>query len=175
VREAFRQLAEQGLLVLVPHRGAAVAALTERDVYEIYSLLMFTERLALRFIKRRFSDEARAKLRTALDAMQDAAARGDASAVARADLEFNDALYGYSGHRRLRQLWTGLRYQSFLLVWGYASRAYPSLGAIVDHHAKIVNLLEHARWDELLSYLERNGDRVETRLLDFPSGNSETT
>ena len=95
--------------------------------------------------------------------------------VARADLDFNDALYQYSGHHRLRQLWTGLRYQSFLLVWGYASRAYPSLNAIVEHHARIVELLEHAKWDELLGYLERNGDRVETRLLDFPSASGKPT
>jgi DNA-binding GntR family transcriptional regulator len=167
VREAFRQLAEQGLLVLVPHRGAAVATLTERDAYEIYSLLVFTERLALRFIKRRLSDAPRDGLRRALDAMQEAAARGDASAVARADLAFNDALYECAGHRRLQQLWTGLKYQSFLLVWSYASRAYPSLTAIVEHHARIVNLLEHARWDELLGYLEANADRVELQLLDF--------
>jgi len=175
VREAFRQLAEQGLLVLVPHRGAAVATLTERDAYEIYSLLVFTERLALRFIKRRLSAAARVRLRMALDAMQAGAARGDALAVARADLEFNDALYECAGHRRLQQLWAGLKYQSFLLVWGYASRTYPSLTAIVEHHARIVTLLERARWDELLAYLEQNGDRVELQLLDYSNLTAEST
>lgn len=57
-------------------------------------------------------------------------------------------------------------YQRFLLVWSYASRAYPSLTAIVEHHARIVNLLEHVRWDELLGHLEANADRVELQVLD---------
>ncbi|HLJ59100.1 MAG TPA: GntR family transcriptional regulator [bacterium] len=167
VREAFRELAEQGLLVLAPHRGATVPVLTERDAYEIYSIMMFTERLALRLVKDHLSDALLLRFKEALQAMRTAAERGDAAGVAHADLAFNDALYAFAGHRRLQRLWQGLKFQCYLLVREYADRTYASLPAIVEHHATIADLLEHARWDQLRKYLENNADRVDARLLEL--------
>jgi len=167
VREAFRELAEQGLLVLAPHRGVTVTVLTERDAYEIYSVLMFTERLALRLVKQQLSDALLGRFKEALLAMQAAAERDDAAGVAHADLAFNDALYAFAGHRRLQRVWQGLKLQCYLLVREYANRTYASLPAIVRHHATIADLLEHARWDDLRAYLESNADRVDARLLEL--------
>ncbi|SRR5579871_1385454 len=167
VREAFRELAEQGLLVLAPHRGATVPLLTERDAYEIYSILAFTERLALRLVKEHVSDPLLARFKEAVREMRAAAERGDASGVAHADLAFNDTLYAFAGHRRLSRLWQGLKAQCYLLVREYAQRTYASLPAVVEHHATIVDLVEHAGWEELRRYLEANAERVDTRLLEL--------
>lgn len=168
IREAFHELAELGLLVLTPHRGARVTALTAQDAHEIYSLMVITERLAFRLVKRRMSESLLAELREALRAMRAAAGRGDILGVARADLQFTDTLFQHTAHRRLQRIWQGLKFQSYLLVRDYASRVYPSLPAVVEHHTKIVHLLENARWDQLLAYLEENGDRIEVRLLESP-------
>ena len=167
VREAFRELAEQGLLVLSPHRGARVSALANEDAYEVYSLMVITEHLALRLLKRRLTPEFLAELGDAVDAMRGAAEREDVLGVARADLRFNDALFRQVGHGRLRHLWQGLKFQSYLLVRDYATLAYPSLSAMVAHHAAIVDLIELARWDELFAYLNDNDDRIEARFLEF--------
>ena len=166
IREAFRELAELGLLVLTPHRGARVAVLTQRDVYEIYSLTAVLERLAFRLVKRRLPD-ALPDLTEALRRMGAAAERGDVLGVVRADLEFSDALFLHAAHRRLQHFWHSLKYQSYRLVRDYASRVNPSLPEAVAHHTKILDLLQNAHWDELRAYLEEHGDRVESLMLDF--------
>ncbi|HKV43312.1 MAG TPA: FCD domain-containing protein [bacterium] len=145
-----------------------MTALTAQDAHEIYSLMVITERLAFRLVKRRMSESLLAELREALRAMRAAAGRGDILGVARADLQFTDTLFQHTAHRRLQRIWQGLKFQSYLLVRDYASRVYPSLPAVVEHHTKIVHLLENARWDQLLAYLEENGDRIEVRLLESP-------
>lgn len=165
IREAFRELSELGLLVLTPHRGARVAVLNERDAYEIYSIMAIIERLAFQLAKRRLPEGLLADLREALTVMRAAAERADFLGVARADLQFTDAVFQHAEHRRLQRCWHGLKYQSYLLVRDYASRVYPSLPAVVEHHTRIVDLLENARWDQLLAYLEENSDRIERRLL----------
>lgn len=167
VREAFRELAEQGLVVLSPHRGAHVSALANEDAYEVYSLMVITEHLALRLLKRRLTPPLLAELKDAVQAMRDAAERQDVLGVARADLQFNDALFRHVAHGRLRHQWQGLKFQSYLLVRDYAALAYPSLSAMVAHHARIVDLLEDAHWDALFTYLHDNDARIEARFREF--------
>ena len=43
VREAMRRLHTEGLLTFIPHRGAFVARLEERDIYKIYDLRVVLE------------------------------------------------------------------------------------------------------------------------------------
>jgi len=140
--------------------------LAERDAHEIYSLMVIIERLAFRLVQRRLSEALLADLRETLRVMRTAAARADVLGVARADLQFTDVVFRHVAHRRLQRFWHSLKYQSYLLVRDYANRVYPSLPAVVEHHTKIVHLLENAGWDELLAYLVENGERIEARLLE---------
>lgn len=174
VREAFRQLAEQGLLVLSPHRGARLSALANEDAHELYSLMVASEHLALRLLRHRLATTLVTRLHSAVQAMRDAAHRGDRLGVARADLQFNDALFAEIGHGPLRHLWQDLKFQSYLLVRDYAALAYPSLSTMADHHANIVALVEHGEWDRLFAYLNENNDRIETRFLEL-SGAAATS
>lgn len=166
VREAFRQLAEQGLLVLSAHRGARVSALAGADAFEVYSLMAVTEHLALRLLKRRLSASLLGELRTAVDSMGMAAEQQDILGVARADLQFSNALFRHVAHGRLRHLWQRLKFQSYLLVRDYATVVYPSLTAMVKHHAKMVDLLETADWDQLFVYLHDNDQRIEAHFRE---------
>jgi len=48
VREAFRQLEAEGLVVFYPHRGAVVSELSNREVEEIYEIRIALETTAIR-------------------------------------------------------------------------------------------------------------------------------
>lgn len=168
IRDALRDLAEQGLIHLSPHRGARVASLDARDAYEVYTLMAAAEGLALRLVKRRVSARVIDELKSALQTMRRAATRGDNSELARADLEFTDAVFRHANHHRLRRVWQNLKFQSYLLVREYVKRVYSSLSSLVDHQQRLVTLLESASLEELISYLQQNDERVE-RALRPPS------
>ena len=57
VREAFRQLEEQGILVSYPNRGTFVVSIDENDAHEIYMLRINLESLAVRLATPRWEPE----------------------------------------------------------------------------------------------------------------------
>ena len=63
LREALRQLVEEGLLVTVPYTGTHVASLSVEDVHEIYSLRTALETFAFELVWPRRDDRFRRELR----------------------------------------------------------------------------------------------------------------
>lgn len=88
VREALRGLARDGLVRLVPGRGAFVADVTEREVSEIYQCRMQLEGLAARLAAERMAPEALATFRHLASAMQEAVDRDDHGAYFQLNLAF---------------------------------------------------------------------------------------
>jgi len=92
VREALIILQSEGLVELVPNRGASVRTITADDIVEIYNLRGLLESHAARLASERATVEQ-------LDAMEDAQirlrrmlARGSAADQAMADLAFHTAV-----------------------------------------------------------------------------------
>lgn len=74
VREALRDLAADGLIVLDPHRGAIIHELDVSELVEVYEIRKALEPLAIRKTARRITDEqldAAARLQVEMDAQDD--------------------------------------------------------------------------------------------------------
>lgn len=107
VREALRQLGEQGLVEHLPRRGVRVCELSARDMTELFGLRDALERFAVdeMFAGSGRRDPARlARLQRATERIERAAADdGEGAAVDRAEAhrEFHLALVELAGHRHL--------------------------------------------------------------------------
>jgi len=77
LREALKVLASEGLIELVPGRGAIVKRLTRKDVRDMLDVLVALETLAGRLACRHASDGDIARLRTIHDEMMSLYAAGD--------------------------------------------------------------------------------------------------
>lgn len=73
VREALRMLAAQGIVEIVPHRGARVNGLAVRDVIELAEVRAALEGMAARLAAERIDDEQLEHLGRVWDAFDDAA------------------------------------------------------------------------------------------------------
>ncbi len=62
VREAFRQLELEGLIQIIPNKGAYVTGITEKDVKDIYIIRSQLEGLCARWATEHISDEQLAEL-----------------------------------------------------------------------------------------------------------------
>src|SRR5205807_4012772 len=69
LREALKFLASEGLIELVPTRGAVVRRFSPQDVQDSLSVLGYLEGLAGRFACARATDEEIAEIRAVHDAM----------------------------------------------------------------------------------------------------------
>jgi DNA-binding GntR family transcriptional regulator len=77
IREAFKALEEQGLVVRKPRRGAFVPEMTEKDVREIYMLKASLYSLATSLAMDRFSDRDRKTLSAIVHRMAQIAGTDD--------------------------------------------------------------------------------------------------
>ncbi|HTR86416.1 MAG TPA: GntR family transcriptional regulator [Reyranella sp.] len=138
LREALRQLIEEGLVVTVPYTGTHVASLSVEDVREIYSLRTVLEGFAFEQLwprrDERFRDELVAR-NEALIATIDA---GDDRASISAEMHFHSLVYEMCGHRQLERAWHGLRGR-LQLYWAAHHRAHGRRGPRRDSHDSYIN------------------------------------
>ena len=92
VREAIRQLASEGLVTIVAHRGAFVASLDPDEIRELYQVRGALECLAIRESVPRITDEQIADLEHLLDQMRALEPEGNEESTVVLDREFHERL-----------------------------------------------------------------------------------
>ena len=133
LREALRQLIEEGLVVTVPYTGTHVAPLSVEDVREIYSLRTALEIFAIEQVWERRDDRFRAELVRRNDALVATIDAGDDRASIETELAFHGLVYEASGHRLLQRAWASLRGR-LQLYWAAHHRAHGRRGPRRDSH-----------------------------------------
>jgi DNA-binding GntR family transcriptional regulator len=111
VREAIRQLELEGLVVMVPRKGAYVAELSLRDMAEVFEMRAALDGLAAALAAERITEEEIDFLERCLLEISDAIARKDLKACIEADTTFHERLYRASRNMRLAQTIANLREQ----------------------------------------------------------------
>lgn len=76
VREALRELESEGLVTVIPQRGAVVATLSAREAADLYEARVAIEALVVRRFVERAPDPAIAELREAVDEFTALSERG---------------------------------------------------------------------------------------------------
>jgi DNA-binding GntR family transcriptional regulator len=104
VREALQQLAQEGLVQIIPGRAITVAAPTIQEVLEVVHVRELLEPELVRLAAETLSAEAQEILRTVIQAMELAVANGDRPAWSKADTIFHETLSSYCPNRLLGQL-----------------------------------------------------------------------
>jgi DNA-binding GntR family transcriptional regulator len=89
LREALAQLAAEGLVTVVPRKGALVTSLTRQDVEDLFDVRLALEVLAARTAARRRTDEDLTRLRGLLVDAGSAHAAGDDARVAMLNTAFH--------------------------------------------------------------------------------------
>lgn len=119
IREAIRQLELEGLVIMVPRKGAQVASITEKSMRDVLEVRLALEKLAVELACSRISDEYKGKLEETLVEFEKATETGDASAIAKADVAFHDAIFVATGNMRLGQMVNNLAEQMYRYRFEY--------------------------------------------------------
>ena len=101
VREALTLLGEEGLVELLPHRGARVPPLSIDELEEIYAARMGLEGLAARYASIRISGEQLETLRLTLPRLAALCSAGELQSYLSEDRAFVLTCYAASGRPRL--------------------------------------------------------------------------
>jgi len=108
VREALRQLEQEGLVRSFPRRGAIVVALPEDEIEAFYELRADIEARAFARACERVTPQDLDELSATLDDLSSALALGDVDAITTADMRFHRTVMDLSGFTLLKQMWSSL-------------------------------------------------------------------
>ena len=113
VREAIHKLEQEGLVIMMPRRGAQVAQITEKDLCEVLEVRLGLEEMAVRFACERMSDEQFKELCAAADEFSAAIDRNDLTTLAQADEKFHSLICRATGNDCLCSITNNLREQMY--------------------------------------------------------------
>jgi DNA-binding GntR family transcriptional regulator len=110
VREALRDLEDEGLVVIYPHRGAKVSELSVAELEDIYDMRAVLEAMAARLAVPRMTQATYAELDAIVEQMDSHLV----DVVAEVDLnhQFHCTLYSASGREHLCELNRELRFRT---------------------------------------------------------------
>lgn len=151
VREAFLQLAEEGLVIIAPQRGTTVAKISARQVRQAQFSREVLER-AIFAVACRNSPDDRA-LRESLDTQRSAVERQDIAGFYEADREFHHELARLSGYDGAGRLAGGARVHLNRVRWlGLPDRRNLE-SALAEHEeiAEAVSAGDPVRGDAVLA------------------------
>ena len=93
VREAFRQLELEGLIQIVPNKGAYVTGITAKDVKDIYMIRSLLEGLCARLATEKITREQMEEMEENIYLADFHAQKGHMDQMAELDNRFHDILY----------------------------------------------------------------------------------
>lgn len=140
VREAIRQLAVDGFVVVYPNRGAFTVGFEPDDIEEIFSLRASLEVLAIRRAAQSLTRADLAQLEDLIDEMRIVEAGTDRFAGADVDARFHATLMEISGHKRAHAAWRTISAQITMAVYS-ATTYYEDMEALADRHVAIIDVL----------------------------------
>ena len=136
VREAIRMLGDEGLVDLIPRRGAQVAQISLQELKDVLEIRKSLEVLATERACEIMDEEEMYALRRAEERFDTAVRGGDPTELAEADV-----IYTAAGNRRLLSILSNLREQMYRFRLEYLKQP-DTLANLVEEHRAIVSAVE---------------------------------
>lgn len=141
LREAFRQLEADGLIVNIPNRGAYAVGLSNRDISDLFDLRFLFEIQAVEWAIKRMTDEEIDELKETIEFMEFYTLKDDTEKVLQFNSQFHTLIYQGTKDRILSKTLT--MYQTYL-KHSAPAKTYSGdyLKTILDEHKSIFNAFE---------------------------------
>lgn len=104
VREALRQMELEGLVKIIPNKGAFVIGITAEDMEDIYTMRSLLEGLCAKFAADRISAEQLDKLEEIAYLTDFHVNKGNLEKLYELDNQFHEVMYEASGSRMLKHV-----------------------------------------------------------------------
>lgn len=142
VREAIRKLELEGLLVMVPRKGAYVADVSLDDVINVLEVRASLEGLAASLGAKRRTDEDIEKLEEKAEELLQCVKSRDTKGMIKSDADFHDILLNTSKNSKLTSIVEGLRDQVHRFRVIYFTEYEENAKKLIDEHEEILKSLK---------------------------------
>lgn len=140
VREAIRMLELEGLVVMIPRKGAEVANITVKDLKDALEVRMAIEALSVRLACKRIDEKGKEELKQVCIAFREAINSKLVPAIVEADEVFHNTIYKLSQNPRLINIAQNLREQVYRYRVEYV-KDFSYHDNLVTEHDQITNAI----------------------------------
>lgn len=164
VREAIRKLELEGLVLMIPRKGAVVAEITISDLDDVLEVRMALEELAVKHASRRITQEQLQELENLAENFRKSLAGDDVGACAQADMLFHDAIYEATRNTRLIQILNNLREQMYRYRMEYLKNQDVH-EQLLNEHVEILEALKNHDEKSALLWITRHIERQKEHII----------
>lgn len=164
IREAIRMLELEGLVTMIPRRGAEVSRISKKDLRDVLEVRRALDALAVRLACERITPEEKAALEEAAMDFERSTKTKDATTIAQADVRFHDIILEASDNKRLMQLVNNLaeRVYRYRLEYIKDSRNHQRL---IEEHEEILKWIEQGEKERAQTAIETHIDNQEKNII----------
>lgn len=141
IREAMRKLELEGLVVMIPRRGAQVANITEKDLNDVLEVRIALENLSIEKACQYMTEEQMDELKAAALKFERSIAGQNPVRLAEADEAFHEIIYKASDNRRLKQVLNNLREQIYRYRVEYLKEE-ETRNLLIQEHQELYNAIQ---------------------------------
>ncbi len=167
IREALRQLEQEGLVMRYNNRGCFVTDFSEEDVREVFSLRSSLECMSIEWAAPRMKPGDFAVLRKMIEDQSQAAQEHDFARLASLDMRFHEFICEKAQHSRLLKEWHALHAQCQMLL----NRRFQALSdytpeTVSEDHKEILDAIERQDTATAIRLTKEISSRVELECIE---------
>lgn len=164
VREAIHKLEQEGLVVMMPRKGAEVARITEKSLTDVLEVRRTLDALSARLACERITAEQLLELERAAAQFEEATHQEDTAQIALKDVAFHDIIVNATGNQRLAQLLNNLSEQMYRYRFVYLKN-HTHYEMLVEEHRLILSAIKKHQPEEAASCAMLHIDNQEKAVI----------
>ncbi len=165
IREAIRKLANEGLVTMIPRKGAVVAGISEKMLMDVLQVRMTLEKMAYECAFKYITPEQIDELKEAEQAFETAIADNDLVKIAETDEQFHFIIYNATQNDKLKEILTNLRENMYRYRMEYAKNR-ESREKLTEEHSALVDTFIKRDLEKGLKIVEEHIHNQEIVILE---------
>lgn len=172
VREAIRKLELEGLVVMLPRKGAYVANMSLKDIIDVLEIRATLEGLASSLAAERINPENIKELEKIAKEFEESAKSSDVDVLLKKDVEFHECIFKSTNNKKLHQLINSLWEQVYRFRETYIAD-YETVKNIIDEHKAIVDAIKKGDNELAKKYAKEHIEKAENFMIERTVNNKE--
>ena len=165
IREAIKKLSDEGLVTLVPRKGAIVAGISQKMLTDVLQVRMTLEKMAYECAFKNFKNKDKEAMERAEQAFEDAVKEGDLIKITEADEAFHFAIYDAANNDKLSELLQTLKENMYRYRMEY-SKDISTRTSLIEEHRQIYDSFINRHYAAGLKVVEKHIKNQEETVLD---------
>ena len=166
IREAIRMLEIEGLVKMVPRKGAQVAKISKEDLQDVLEVRKALDTLSVKLACERITEDEIKLLNNAEREFEKALASKDVREIAEADVAFHDVIHSATKNGRLKSMISNLAERIYRYRFEYIKQQSDGGKTLMLEHREIMRCIESRDVESAVKATEIHIDNQEISISE---------